>query len=206
MNDPLLRLNEFQLSVLQEIGNIGAGHAATALSVLMQTEIDMKVPNVHIVSLHEIDEVLGGAEQIVMGVFLRVEGEISGSMFLMVTMESAKFLLKMLTGGELQNGRLSDLDLSVFMEIGNILGGSYLSAMSDFTNKQMHASVPAVAIDMAGAILSVGLMHIGQFSDTALVVETEFWQGNNNVDSHFFFLPDPDSVATIFNSLGVDLS
>lgn len=203
--DPLLRLNDFQLSVLQEIGNIGAGHAATALSVLMQTEIDMKVPNVHIVSLHEIDEVIG-AEQLVMGVFLRVEGEISGSMFLMVTMESAKFLLKILTGGDLQEDQFSDLDLSVFMEIGNILGGSYLSAMSDFTNKQMHASVPALAIDMAGAILSLGLMHIGQFSDTALVVETEFWQGNNNVDSHFFFLPDPDSVATIFNSLGVDLS
>lgn len=203
--DPLLRLNDFQLSVLQEIGNIGAGHAATALSVLMQTEIDMKVPNVYIVSLHEIDEVIG-AEQLVMGVFLRVEGEISGSMFLMVTMESAKFLLKILTGGDLQEDQFSDLDLSVFMEIGNILGGSYLSAMSDFTNKQMHASVPALAIDMAGAILSLGLMHIGQFSDTALVVETEFWQGNNNVDSHFFFLPDPDSVATIFNSLGVDLS
>jgi chemotaxis protein CheC len=205
MTDPLLRLNEFQLSVLREIGNIGAGHAATALSVLMQKEIDMQVPNVHIVSLQEIDEVIGGAEQLVMGVFLRVEGEISGSMFLMLTLESAKFLLQILMGESRQDDQFSEMDLSVFMEIGNILGGSYLSAMSDFTNKQMHASVPAVAIDMAGAILGVGLMHIGQYSDTALLVDTEFWQGNNNVDSHFFFLPDPDSVETIFKSLGVDL-
>lgn len=205
MADPLLRLNEFQLSVLREIGNIGAGHAATALSVLMQKEIDMQVPNVHIVSLQAIDEVIGGAEQLVMGVFLRVEGEISGSMFLMLRLESAKFLLQILIGDNRQDDEFSEMDLSVFMEIGNILGGSYLSALSDFTNKQMHASVPAVAIDMAGAILGVGLMHIGQYSDTALLVDTEFWQGNHNVDSHFFFLPDPGSVETIFKSLGVDL-
>lgn len=205
MSDPLLRLNDFQLSVVKEIGNIGAGHAATALSVLMQKEIDMNVPRVHVVPLQDIDEVIGGAEQVVVGVFLRMEGEIPGSMFLMIKLESAKMLLQSLTGyaGE---DEFSEFDISALMEIGNILGGSYLAAFSDFTKANIHASVPAVAIDMAGAMINAVLMHIGLYSDTALVVDTEFWQGDKIVDSHFFFLPDPGSVEAIFKALGVDFA
>ncbi|MFC4768808.1 chemotaxis protein CheC [Effusibacillus consociatus] len=204
MVDPLLRLNDFQLSVLKEIGNIGAGHAATSLSVLMQREIDMNVPRVHVVSLQEIDEIMGGAEQVVVGVFLRMEGDISGSMFLVLKLESAEMLLKVLTGFE-GNG-FTEFEQSALMEIGNILAGSYLSAFSDFTKANIHASVPAISIDMAGALLNAVLMHVGMYSDTALVIDTEFWQGNELVDSHFFFLPDPGSVAAIFKALGVDFA
>ncbi|WP_231705778.1 chemotaxis protein CheC, partial [Effusibacillus lacus] len=152
MADPLLKLNEFQLSVLREIGNIGAGHAATALSVLMQKDIEMNVPRVHVVPLNEIDEVIGGAEQLVVGVFLRVEGDFPGSMFLMIKMSSAKMLLKILFGTEKDSDEFSELEMSALMEIGNILGGSYLSAFSDFTGANLHPSVPALSIDMAGAM------------------------------------------------------
>lgn len=204
MSDPLLSLNDFQLSVLREIGNIGAGHAATALSVLTGKEIDMNVPNVHVVPLQEIDEVIGGAEQLVVGIFLRLEGDITGSMFLMLTVESAKMLLNILTGYDLRQDGFSEMDLSALQEIGNILGGSYLSAFSDFTKVNIHASVPAIAIDMAGAMLNIAVMYVGMYSDMALVVDTEFWQGNKTVDSHFFFLPDPGSIKAIFAALGVD--
>jgi chemotaxis protein CheC len=205
MGGSLIHLSEFQLSALKEIGNIGAGHAATALSVLMQKEVDMNVPRVHVVPLQEIDEVIGGAEQVVVGVFLRMEGDIPGSMFLVFKLESAKMLLKTLTGYS-EEDPISELDLSALMEIGNILGGSYLSAFSDFTHANIHASVPAIAIDMAGSMLDAVLMHIGIYSDTALVIDTQFWQGKEFVDSHFFFLPDPGSVEAIFKALGVDFA
>lgn len=206
MSDALAKLGALQLSVLQEIGNIGAGHAATALSLMMSTEIDMNVPRVHLVPFNQIDEVMGGSDEVVVGVFLRIEGEISGSMFLMLTFESAKLLLQILLQRNTDPFNLSELEYSALMEVGNILGGSYLAAMSDFTGKQLYASVPAIAIDMAGAILSAGLVHIGQVTDTVLVVDTKFWQGKQSVDSHFFFLPDPGALETIFQALGVDFA
>ncbi|WP_018132538.1 chemotaxis protein CheC [Effusibacillus pohliae] len=202
----LFELDDFQLSVLREIGNIGAGHAATALSVLMQKHIEMNVPRVHVVSIQEIDEVIGGAEQLVVGVYLRVEGEIPGSMFLMLKMESANMLLQILTGSHQPVDSFSELEMSALMEVGNILAGSYLSAFSDFTKTNLHASVPAIAVDMAGALINAVLLHIGMYSDRALVVDTEFRQGSENVESHFFFVPDHGSVETIFKLLGVDFA
>ncbi|BCJ85284.1 chemotaxis protein CheC [Effusibacillus dendaii] len=205
MQDPFSTINKFQLSVFQEIGNIGAGHAATALSILMQKEVEMSVPRVHVAPLQEVDEVVGNSEQEVVGVFFRVDGDITGSMFMMLHVESAKMLLSALMPGSEVN-LYNEYELSALMEIGNILCGSYISAFSDLTQSKMYQSVPAISIDMAGALLNVAFMHVGMSCDTVLVVETEFRQGNENVESQFFFLPDPASLQTIFKRLGVEHS
>jgi chemotaxis protein CheC len=202
----LRNLNEFHLDVLREIGNIGAGHAATALSTLLQQEIQMKVPRVRIASFDEIADIIGGAEQIVIGVFLRTVGEIPGNIFFLLSLDSAKRLLDSILGGNEHSDSFSDMEISAISEVGNILASSYISSMSDFIRKEIQVTVPAVSIDMAGAILSVGLIPMGEIGDLALVVETELLYGNREIEGYLFLLPDPGTIETIFQALGVEYS
>ncbi len=200
------KFGDFQFDVLREVGNIGAGHAATALSKLIQKEVDMKVPQVNIITFDEIADFVGGAESVVVAVFLRVEGDCPGNMFFIVDLDSARNLLHQMLGMvEGGSGELSEMEMSALHEIGNILTGSYLSSLADFTHLSMHPSVPALAIDMAGAILSYGLIELGQAGDYALTINTAFFEGNEEVKGHFFLIPDPDSLEKLFLSLGVPL-
>ncbi|MCS7461873.1 chemotaxis protein CheC [Paenibacillus doosanensis] len=199
------RLAEFQMDVLKEVGNIGAGHAATALSKLLDKPVDMLVPKVRIVAFEEIADSVGGAEEVVIAIFLRVEGETPGNLFFIMTLESAKKLLRSLVGiVATHDENYTDMELSALSEIGNILAGSYLSSLADFTQLSMTPTVPALAIDMAGAILSFGLIQFGQMGDHALLIDTKFLDGSEEVKGHFFLIPDPESFDKIFKALGVD--
>ncbi|MCZ8512348.1 chemotaxis protein CheC [Paenibacillus filicis] len=195
---------EFQMDVLKEVGNIGAGHAATALSKLLDKPVDMLVPKVRMVHFEEIADSVGGAEQVVIAIFLRVEGETPGNLFFILSLESAKKLLRNLVGIEVVNDEeYSEMELSALNEIGNILAGSYLTSLADFTRLSMSPTVPSLAIDMAGAILSYGLLQFGQMGDQALLIDTKFLDGSDEVEGHFFLIPDPESFERIFVALGV---
>jgi len=198
---------DFQLDVLREVGNIGAGNATTALSKLLQKEIDMKVPQVRIIPFDEIADFVGGAEAVVVTVFLRVEGDCPGNMFFILEFPSARNLLYQVVGLESSQDEeaFSELELSALQEIGNILAGSYLSSLADFTQLNLQPSVPALAIDMAGAVLSYGLIELGQSGDFALTIDTAFFEGDEQVQGHFFLIPDPSSFEKLFSSLGVPL-
>lgn len=195
---------EFQMDVLKEVGNIGAGHAATALSKLLDKPVDMLVPKVRMVPFEEIADSVGGAEQVVIAIFLRVEGETPGNLFFIITLDSAKKLLRNLVGIEVVDAEeYSEMELSALNEIGNILAGSYLSSLADFTQLNMQPTVPSLAMDMAGAILSYGLLQFGQMGDQALLIDTKFLDGSEEVEGHFFLIPDPESFEKIFIALGV---
>ncbi|KQX69169.1 CheY-P-specific phosphatase CheC [Paenibacillus sp. Root444D2] len=203
--DVFSRLEDFQMDVLKEVGNIGAGHAATALSTLLDKPIDMLVPKVRMLPFEEICESVGGAETVVLAIFLRVDGDAPGNMFFILDLDAAKNMLRDLIGLSIENQEeYSELELSALNEIGNILAGSYLSSLADFTNLNMQPTVPALAIDMAGAILSYGLLQFGQMGDQALLIDTKFMEGENEVQGHFFLIPDPESFGKIFSALGVE--
>ncbi|MFC3746315.1 chemotaxis protein CheC [Paenibacillus sp. GCM10012306] len=192
------------MDVLKEVGNIGAGNAATALSQLLGKPIDMAVPKVQLLNFEEITEKVGGAEELVYAVFLRVEGEAPGNLFFILTPEAAVNLLSRVAGIELSGGEeLSEMELSALNEIGNILAGSYLSSLADFTSLTMYPTVPALAMDMAGAILGYGLLQFGQMGDDALLIDTTFLEGQDEIEGQFFLIPDPESFPKIFKSLGV---
>jgi len=198
------QLGEFNMDVLKEVGNIGAGHAATALSRLLDKPVDMAVPRVSLVPFEEIAERVGGSEQVVVAVFLRVEGDAPGNMFFIIREESANGLLSSLLSLEVVSAaEYGEMEISALSEIGNILAGSYLSSLADFTSLNMAPTVPSLAIDMAGAILSYGLLQFGQMGDDALLIETTFLEGNEKVEGHFFLIPDPESFEKIFRALGV---
>lgn len=178
---------EFQMDVLKEVGNIGAGHAATALSKLLDKPVDMLVPKVRLLPFEEVAESVGGAEEVVIAIFLRVEGETPGNLFFILTMDSAKKLLRNVVGiEETGEEEYSEMELSALNEIGNILAGSYLTSLADFTNLNMQPTVPSLAMDMAGAILSYGLLQFGQMGDQALLIDTKFLDGHDEIEGHFF--------------------
>jgi chemotaxis protein CheC len=195
---------DFHMDVLKEVGNIGAGHAATALSRLLDKPVDMLVPTVRMVPFEEISNSVGGSEQVVIAIFLRVEGETPGNIFFILSQESAKKMLVNLVGIEVENeDHYSEMELSALNEIGNILAGSYLTSLADFTNLYMSPTVPSLAIDMAGAILSYGLLQFGEMGDQALFIDTKFLDGVDEIEGHFFLIPDPESFQKIFSALGV---
>lgn len=195
---------ELQMDVLKEVGNIGAGHAATALSKLLDKPVDMMVPKVRMVPFEEIAESVGGIEQVVVAIFLRIEGETPGNMFFILTQESSKRLLRKIVGIEVEDEEFyTEMEMSALNEIGNILAGSYLSSLADFTNLNMQPTVPSLAIDMAGAILTYGLLQYGEMGDHALLIDTAFLEGKDEVEGHFFLIPDPESFDRIFAALGV---
>ena len=196
----------FKLDVLREVGNIGAGNAATALSTLLNKPVDMAVPKVNLLPFEAIAERVGGSEAVVIAIFLRVEGDAPGNMFFIISREQARRLLRDLLGfSAAENDEYSELELSALNEIGNILAGSYLSSMADFTGLRMSPTVPSLAVDMAGAILSYGLLQFGTMGDDALLIETTFLEGQREAEGHFFLIPDPESFEKLFRALGVPI-
>lgn len=207
----LSKINSFHLDILKEIGNIGAGHAATALSALLNRSVDMKVPSANIMPLHEITQLFGGEEALIAAVFFRIEGDAPGSMFFVLTVDQASKLLTEITGNpvDFEQPPYDELAMSAFQEIGNILAGSYLSSLADFTKLNLQPTVPAVGIDMAGALIHYGLIEISKESDFAVVIDTVFL-GSDSLSSllkgQVLLLPDPDSFRTIFSALGVPMN
>lgn len=196
-------LNNLHLDVLREIGNIGAGNAATALAGLINKRIDMNVPSVKILNFNDVSAVLGGEEIVVSGVYFEVEGDIEGNIMFLLDLRSAKVLTNILMGREDSSKELDEMDHSALKEIGNILSGAYISSLSSLTNLNIKISIPSLCIDMAGAIISVPAIQFGYMGDKVLLIETILQDGNDTVKGNFFLIPEAKSFKTLLNSLGV---
>jgi len=189
--------------VLKEIGNIGAGNATTALAQMLGTKVDMKVPKVALLEFSEVGEAMGGEEQIMIGIYQIVEGDVSGSIMFLLEERSARVLVSRLMGvGETETGAFSEMEISALKEIGNIITGSYLSSLSMLTNLKIISSVPDISIDMAGAILSVPAIEFGTVGDKILLIQTAF-SDDVKIDGYFILVPDLESYDKILSSLGV---
>lgn len=189
--------------VLKEIGNIGAGNAATALAQLLQTKVDMKVPKVELLDFNQVGEAMGGEEQIMAGIYLVVEGDITGSIMFLLEERSAHVLVSKLMGmPTAENDSFDEMETSALKEIGNIITGSYLSSLSSLTNLTIIASVPDLSIDMAGAILSVPAIEFGVLGDKILMIQTAFTD-DVELNGYFILVPDLESYDKLLGSLGL---
>ena len=198
-------LSPMQLDALKEIGNIGAGNSATALSQIINKKIDMNVPKVAFVPIEDVPDLVGGPDVIVVGIFLRVYGKAPSNILFLMPQRSAFYLVDTLMGRPQGSTKTLDfMDQSALMEIGNILSGAYLNAFFNFTHISMLPSIPALAMDMAGAILNVVLVQLGQMGDQAMVIETEFLTEDEGLSGHFFLVPDPGSLGTLIKAVGVE--
>lgn len=197
-------MDSMQYDVLKEIGNIGAGNATTALSQMVNAKIDMRVPDVKLLGFQELPNMIGGAENLIIGILFTLEGQLDGMMLFMMEQESAHHILNLIMGKDLNSiTEFSEMDLSALCEIGNIIAGAYLSSISTLTNMFVGSSVPYMAIDMAGAILSVPAIEFGKVGDKAIVIKTEFWENDIEVSGYFVMIPTLESYGKMMASLGL---
>ena len=199
----LNQVNDMYVDVLREIGNIGAGNATTAISNMLNLRVDMDVPKVELLNFQELPAAISAEEETIAGIYLEVESDISGSMMFLLKMDSAHYLVNRLMGRpDDYNEEFNEMDLSALKEIGNIISGSYLSALSSMTNMCITSSVPYLAIDMAGAILSVPAIQFGIMGDKILLIQSQL-KNEIEMDGYFIMVPEPESYAKILTSLGI---
>lgn len=191
------------VDVLKEIGNIGAGNAMTALSQMLNCKVDMKVPQVKLLDLQDVATMVGSEEQLMVGVFLGVEGDITGSIMFLIELSAAKTLVKkIMMGYDSGQPTLDVMEMSAMQEVSNIITGAYLNSLSSLTNLKIFPTPPSLTIDMAGAILSVPAIEFGILGDKILLIQSQFYD-DVEIDGYFILIPDMDSYKKILTSLGM---
>ena len=200
-------LNELQLDVLREIGNIGSGNAATSLSEMLAHPIGIQVPKIHILEYNQVVDALGGPEMMIVGILLTLSGDVNGMIMFLLQQDFAHVALSSLLGTDVDGfDSIDEMGMSAIQEIGNIMAASYVNAISDLTGMSIDISVPSPCIDMAGSILSVPAIHYANISDKVIYIEDEFGhEDSGNAASHILMIPDVESLQKIMTNLGMDL-
>ncbi|MDR3645275.1 MAG: chemotaxis protein CheC [Clostridia bacterium] len=199
-------LNEVHFDVLREIGNIGAGNAATSLAQMMDTQIDMTTPTVKVLAINDAVNALGGPENVVIGILVKLSGDIEGVMMFILRQEFAKDILVSLLGTDGAGcDHLSDMELSAISELGNIMIAAYASSICALSQLSIKISVPSVAVDMVGAILSTTLIEMSSVSDTTIFIEDDFIGSGSQIRANMMLLPTMESLNKLMQSLGIDL-
>lgn len=203
-------LSKIEKDVLREIANIGTGNAATSMSQLINQQVIMEVPSVQVVTINELMDIIGGPEKLLVTILFRIEGEVTGTVYFILTIEEAESLMRQMVNDDsitLQvDEEPDDLVISMLQEMANILTGSYLSALADFTGIKMTTTIPYISIDMAAATLVTGLVELSEVTDYAIIIDTKITGKDygKGVKGHFLLIPDPTSIPKLFNTLGID--
>jgi len=198
----MAELTDVQLDALREMGNIGAGNAATALSQLISEKIEISVPAVKVVPLANVSYELGGPERLVYVVYLEVLREMHGTMLTIFSLESAAFLTKRLLGEDVVD-TTTEIAQSALKEVGSILCGSYLSALTQVVAMNAVASVPSMANDMLGAMLDFILVEIGQTADEIFLIDVELFVSDTRLECSQLYLPKPETLESVIAALGM---
>jgi len=215
MEGNLQSLNELQLDVFREIGNIGSSSAAIALSKIVDRKITLSLPKVEILKFNEITRVIGGEETEVLGILLPMRGDLNGHIMFIIGLQQAHDLVSLLLSRMLHMaqkpavqkptalGAFTEMEMSALQEISNIMISSYISAISTMTGLKVLPAVPQICMDMAAAILSIMVIEYGKVGDHVLYMASEFTQNNVKIGGDFFLVPDMQSLEKLLSALGV---
>lgn len=199
-------ITEQEMDMLREAGNIASGNAMTSLGKLLGCTLDMNVARVRIEPIQELTEVLGSAEEVIAGMIINVFGDLNAMLLLALEAESAMKVINLMLGENRTNiDVLDELAYSVLCETGNILAGTYVSTLNAFTGLEMEVSIPQMAIDMAGAILSYPAIEFVRNDNTMLFIETEFKDVQGVLSGTYILILDNESYIKVLDSLGGDL-
>lgn len=196
-------LQAIQLDALREVSNMGAGHAATALSQMTNTRIMIKVPRLQVVPLEEVPEVVGNPDQVVAAVLMHMLGDLTGRTLLIFPRNAAMRLAEILLHREPGSAQVfGELEQSAIKEAGNILSAAYMNALSDFMGLMLLPSVPSLVIDLLGAVLTTAYTNFGHERDVVFCIQTEFaMDSDQTVEGQFLLLPDLESLQIILRSI-----
>ncbi len=188
-------------NALEELGNIGAGNAATSLSVMLSSELKITPPEVELCEFNDLEEKIGGADATVVGVLSDISGDMNAKMLFILGIEDTKKLVKALIGDSAD--WFSDMGMSAVKEIANIIIGSYVASLESLSGIKVRHALPQICIDMAGAILSVPCIEFGMVSDQALLINSHFMNGKNELDGYIMLLSEMHSFNLLLNRLGI---
>jgi chemotaxis protein CheC len=200
-------LNDRHIDVLCEIGNIGAGNAATSLSVMVDEGVNITVPQVMILDYDSAVRMVGDPEELGIAIMIQYKGDVRGIILFLLGYEDAKGIADMLIGdfedADDTEG-LSEMKISTIKEIGNILGSSYLGSISTLTGLNFDISVPYVSIDMVGAIMSAPMVEFSIDNNKILLIEEGFSTDTRRLKSHVILFADIPSLNRILDKLGIE--
>ncbi len=197
-------LKALQLDALREVANIGAGHAATALSQMTNRTIMINVPEVNIRRLEDVADLFGAPDEVAAAVLMQVMGDLTGRTLVLVPKESALRLCDILfrrAPGTTES--FGPMEQSGLKEAGNILASAYLNALSDFMGMMLIPSVPSLVVDLIAAVLTTTYLNFGHDRDFVFCVETSFRVegASEPLRGHFLLLPDMPSLRAIFDAI-----
>ncbi len=199
------KMDDRHLDFLKEIGNVGAGNAATALSVMIDRKVEIDVPDVKIVSISKVPFILPNPEELVVGIEMNVKGDAELETLLIFDAAGAKQLLKLLLFG-MEVGDLTQLDemsTSALKEVGNIICGSYITALANFTGLYLDPLPPEVSVDMISAIISEVSLEVAYTEDKIIFIETLLDIQDVKVTGYIFMIPKGEGLEKIFQSMGL---
>lgn len=197
-------LDMMQIDALREIGNIGAGNAATALSNFIGKAVNIDVPTVSILDINRAVEKLGGPEKIVTGLLIRIEGEVEGAMLSIQDLEVINLLLESLFGMKVENfEEIDEMQFSAISEVGNILMGSYVNAIADMTGLSINMSPPGVSINMLGGMITVPMALYCYEAEKLMMIEGNFTFDETPHKNNLLLIPNVESLKNILSRLGV---
>jgi chemotaxis protein CheC len=199
-------LQDTELDILKEVANIGAGHAATALSQLTGQRVVIDVPKVATCTIDEAADVLGDADALVAAIFMQVLGDLTGQSVVLFPRDSMLALIDMLLNREPGTTKiLSEIEQSSIKETANIVCGAYLNALSDFLKLMLIPSVPRLTVDICRAVLSANFLDHGQGRDGVVILDTRFRfePGDKSILGRFVLLPDSNALDVIMKAVGL---
>lgn len=195
------KLPEQVQNALTELGNIGAGNAATSLSVLLSSKLTMEPPVVELYEFNDLADILGGPEATVVGVLSHVEGETQAMLLFVVSVEDAERLVKALMQQDIEWS--SEIGMSAIKEIANIIIGTYVASLEMLSGSKLRYSLPAICVDMAGSILSVPCIEFGRVSDKALLINSQFKAGEQEIHGFIMLISELHSYDLLLKQLGI---
>ena len=198
------QLSSLEIDTLREIGSIGTGNAATALSQMLGREVRITLPEVRIMGYNEAIEWIGGPEAVTAGVLVKMSGDVGGIMLSVQKLELVNIILEAMLGKGIQSyEELAELQQSALIEIGNIMISAFVTALSGLAGINVNLTVPAFTVDMQGAILAVPMAEYGGMSDYLMTIGGNFVCDGKEVPSHLLLSPDLRSLNFLLRKLGV---
>ncbi len=188
--------------MMREIGSIGTGNAATALSGLLKIGVEMTVPKVEILGYNEAVDLLGHPEEMVSGVLVQMTGDVSGVMLFIMKMDFINEVLQCVLRESISGyEQMGEMEISAVTEVGNIIISSYILSLSKLADMEISLSVPAFSVNMLGGIMTVPMAEFGYVSDKLMMITGKCIIGGRNVDSNLLMLPDIQSLNYLMDRL-----
>lgn len=189
---------ELAIEALSKVAREGAIRAGRGLSGLMGQEIVIHIPSVRLGTKSDVCDAVGGADNIVLGAYLSISGDISGHVMLLFPVARALECVDLMCGQPPgTTTECDDLAESAVGELGNIVGSAFVNALADHVSLILHPSPPMVIHDMALALVQSIYAEILSQGGDVVIVDTVFEDKGGNVAGLLIVAPDPAGLSRL---------